>query len=347
MLYYLSHARVFSGGETVMNGGARLKYRHLIRAAIFGIGSLSILYCSVCIYFSNQIIGFTPTNRHRPPVWKQPTKRVTVPIPSPISVTIPVQRAKISAWHIPHPQNAGCGVVFYHGYTGFRAAMLKYVPLMWKRGCHLLLLDARYHGVSGGEVPTWGSLERYDLIAAAKFLGRAHKLPLSRIGLYGESLGASIALQAAAIIPSFAFVIADSPFSDVVTIIKERGVADFGNITNLFADAAIYLAGKRAGFAPWDLSAARDAAKIKSPVLLIHSQTDDFTPYNHSQRIYARLNHKMSRLVITKWNAKHGKSIDKNYEKYEKIVDGFICDYVPTFNTGKNHNVVLSRTIRD
>jgi pimeloyl-ACP methyl ester carboxylesterase len=86
-------------------------------------------------------------------------------------------------------------------------------------GYAVLLPDSRAHGVSEGQFVTYGLLEKFDVVAWANWMKRTgcHKL----YGL-GESLGAPILIQAAAIEPAFAAIVAESPYADLREIAEYR-----------------------------------------------------------------------------------------------------------------------------
>src|SRR5688572_595482 len=73
---------------------------------------------------------------------------------------------ELAAWWIPHP--AGSAVhrtcILLHGYGDSRAGSLAWAPLWRDLGFHLLLLDLRGHGDSGGRFSGGGVWERDDLV---------------------------------------------------------------------------------------------------------------------------------------------------------------------------------------
>ena len=103
---------------------------------------------------------------------------------------------------------------------------------------------------------------------------------------FGISLGAAVALQAAAEDPRIVLVVAVSPFSDLRTVAAERApfFASRGNIAEAFR-----LAEAQAAFRADDVNPAAAAARIHVPVLVIHGADDPETPPAHSERIYRAL----------------------------------------------------------
>ena len=104
--------------------------------------------------------------------------------------------------------------------------------------------------------------------------------------LFGCRLGAWWRSKTAALEPRVRGVIAQSPFSDRRTIVRDRAPGFAGRDRGLLALA---LAGERGGFPPAEVSAAAAAAGIQVPVLLIHGAADNATrpdPRAHPRRLH-------------------------------------------------------------
>ncbi|HLF91112.1 MAG TPA: alpha/beta fold hydrolase, partial [Anaerolineales bacterium] len=80
-----------------------------------------------------------------------------------------------------------------------------------EKGYGVLLFDLRAHARSEGSVSTFGWLEINDLLGAVDFLKQRKEIDANRIGVLGFSLGAQIALRAAAQSPDIRAVWADGP----------------------------------------------------------------------------------------------------------------------------------------
>ena len=100
---------------------------------------------------------------------------------------------QLRAWSL-HPQNrAANAVILLHGMGDNRSGMAGYAELLLKHGYSVLLPDARAHGVSGGELATYGLLERDDIRRWFEWL-ELNQSPPCIFGL-GESMGAAQLLQ--------------------------------------------------------------------------------------------------------------------------------------------------------
>jgi uncharacterized protein len=252
-------------------------------------------------------------------------------LPAPENETIDNGTTHLAAWYFPNPQAAHCAVVLLHGFTSNRAEVLIAAPLFWGRGCDLLAFDLRGHGDSSRGLLTYGVLDKRDELAAVDWLSRRTGLKDGRIGLMGWSYGAATSLQAAAARPDLAFVVADSSFSSLSDIASVQAGKLFGSWAKMFVPGALLISGWRAGFDTAQAAPERAVRGLRTPVLLVHSTTDDFTPYQQSESIYANSDHRHTRLVLTRWGAPHSMSYPTDPAAYTRLVDSFLDTYVPRF----------------
>lgn len=307
-----------------MKGPVERKMSRRQRWILIPLAVLFALYGAVTYYFSSQIVAFSRPSLAEARAEHGETAAAARGLPVPAEVSIPVDGAALSAWLFDQPGPARCGVVLSHGYRSTRYGVLKYAPLVWKRGCDVLAIDARYHGDSTGDHGTFGVYERRDLVAVVDWLAGRLEVPRARVGLIGESMGAAISLQAAALIPDLGFVAADSSFSDLRTILARQGEIRYGGFIDVFLPAAMALAGWRAGADLDDAAPVRHAPRIRAPVFLVHSRDDDFTPWSHSQAIHDAIAHDRKELHTVDWDAAHGASIEVRYGEYERLFHAFL-----------------------
>jgi alpha-beta hydrolase superfamily lysophospholipase len=142
---------------------------------------------------------------------------------------------KLKGWWFHADAKRGT-VVFLHGVADNRGSAVGIADHFMARGFDVVAYDSRAHGESEGEVCTYGFYEKQDL---GRVLDRVATKP---IVVMGTSMGAGVALQAAAEEPRIAAVVAVSSFSDLRTAASERApfFASKGNLAEAFtlADAA-------------------------------------------------------------------------------------------------------------
>ena len=114
---------------------------------------------------------------------------------------------ELAGWWIPS-QN-GAAVILLHGGGGNRTGMLSRAEFLAQAGFGVLLYDQRACGESQGEMRSYGWLDVPDALAAVAFVQSQPGVDAQRVGLMGVSLGAQIAIRAAAQETDIRAVVAD------------------------------------------------------------------------------------------------------------------------------------------
>lgn len=201
------------------------------------------------------------------------------------TVTFASGGERLEGWLVrPRDARDGFGrglVVYLHGIADNRASGLGAARRLRDSGFAVLLFDARAHGRSTGDHCTYGYHERQDVRAAITAANASSAV------LLGHSLGAAVALQAAALDERVVAVVAASPFSDLPSIVRER--ARWFLLPPSYVDAALARAGELGRFPPEEASPVALAPRVRVPVLLLHGAEDRKTPPVHSGRIAAAL----------------------------------------------------------
>ena len=117
----------------------------------------------------------------------------------------------LRGWKVRLRGANGDWVMLFHGVADNRAGVLPYAEMLLRHNYGVVMMDARDHGQSGGSIATYGAEERNDTRAIVAALA-ASEHPHCIFEL-GESMGAGLALQSAAVEPQIAGVVAESPFA--------------------------------------------------------------------------------------------------------------------------------------
>jgi len=197
--------------------------------------------------------------------------------------------AVLKAWYVRPASWNGSSVVLLHGLGDNREGAAGFAPIFLGANYAVLIPDSRAHGQSGGAIATYGILERDDIRRWADWLRQASP---GCVDLFGESMGAAIALQAMEATPNLCAVVAESPFASFREIACDRlsqtagfGLAFSRTIARPSLEAALLYARLRYGV---DLAAAQPQASVarsKVPVLLISDADDSNIAPRHQARI--------------------------------------------------------------
>jgi dipeptidyl aminopeptidase/acylaminoacyl peptidase len=219
-------------------------------------------------------------------------------------------------------------VVMAHGYKNnrlqFNEKTLDMISGLQSKGFNVLTFDFRNSGISGGDKTTIGIYEKDDLLGAiryAKSIGNKH------IVLMGFSMGASTAIHTAAESPDVEALIADSPFDDLDTYLKEN-LSVWSSLPKFPFNDTILLAIKiMANVDTKKVSPKEDIRSIAPrPVMLIHGKDDDAIPIINSEELYKAYTG-INKENITFWavdGAKHVGSYEKDTEEYMRRVYEFL-----------------------
>jgi pimeloyl-ACP methyl ester carboxylesterase len=208
------------------------------------------------------------------------------------SITTP-DAITLRAWIIRPQSSNGDTVILLHGLADNRVGMTGYAQLLLANGFTVLLPDARAHGTSGGQLATYGLLERRDIHQWFDFLA-AQDHPNCIFG-FAESMGAAELLQSLSIEPRFCAVAAESSFSTFREIAYDRMGQPFHlgpwfgrTIFRPVVEFAFLYARWKYGLDMQQVSPEDAVAATRVPVFLIHGQIDSNIPLRHSRRIQAR-----------------------------------------------------------
>jgi len=200
--------------------------------------------------------------------------------------------AALRAWFLRPVQANGSTVILLHGVSDNRLGMFGYGRWLLANHYSVLLPDARAHGLSGGNIATYGLLESDDIHRWADWI-RETERPSCIFG-FGESMGAAQILQALSREPGFCAVVAESPFETF----REVSYARFGQPFHLgpWLGRTFFWPTDEVGFLYVRLKYGLNLASVSPkeavrattvPVLLIHGTSDRNIPSYNSNDIQA------------------------------------------------------------
>jgi uncharacterized protein len=232
----------------------------------------------------------------------------------------------LRGWKVRPPHPNGDWVLLFHGVSDNRVGMLGYAEFLLREGYNVLMMDARAHGASEGTMATYGWLERNDTLAIADALFATEKVHC--FFLLGESMGASIALQSAAVEPRVMGVVGESAFANLREVSFDYAGLRMSPLLGrtLFRPAstmALRAAEKEGQFRADDISPEKAVAARAFPVLLICGLSDHTIPARHTKRVFwAAAGPKEMWLVQ---GAGHSSALGTAPKEFEQKVIGFLA----------------------
>ena len=196
----------------------------------------------------------------------------------------------LRGWKVRAAKPSGNWVLVFHGVADNRVGVVGQSEVLLRAGYNVVMMDARAHGASEGPIATYGWLERTDtkfIVDALESTDHPHHL-----FALGESMGAGIALQSAAIEPRIEGVVAEASFASL-----REAAYDYAGLQRypllgmtLLAPGAwtmVYHGQLLAGFPASEVSPEKAVAARPFPLLLICDAGDTVLPCRHTKRIFA------------------------------------------------------------
>lgn len=188
-------------------------------------------------------------------------------------VRIPVGDDAIHGWYLAG--RGGADVLVFHGYGRDHSRAWRYAQFLNRAGYGVMAVDFRSSRPRNRKPTTLGHHEIADAEAALAWVRGRSEAGSARIGVLGESLGASVGLVLAARHPEIAAVVADCPFATA-----RRGVEDsierWARLPRGFAGLACWSGRSWTGCDPCALNVMAAAESLRGrPLFFVHARRDD------------------------------------------------------------------------
>ena len=189
---------------------------------------------------------------------------------------------KLHCWLIRSDKSAHGTIIYLHGVADCKIDGLQFAKLLHDNNYNVFLYDSRRHGDSDGAYCTYGYYEKYDVVHVIDYLHSRTDIHVGKIGLFGTSMGAAIALQAAAIDPRITAVAAENPFATLRTIFDDYQRRMIKLSFHYLRNMVIVRSELKAHFKASDVSPLDTVKKITIPLLFIYGTKDHLINYQYS-----------------------------------------------------------------
>lgn len=224
----------------------------------------------------------------------------------------------LRGWWIPGSRHET--IVMVHGLSNNRSEPFSKAGYLHQAGYNLLVFDLRGHGQSDGSGTTMGYREPEDVRAA---VAEARTLDPGPIALFGYSLGASVAIEEAAVNSNVSAVVEDSGFSSVGDVFLAR----FTEITRLpavpLAAPVVAYGELDLGTSLWNVDPLAFAARLHKPMLAIVGDADTIVPPAEGLAMFHAAQGPKQLLEVRQ--AGHVQAYDVANHLYEQTVLGFLA----------------------
>ena len=231
--------------------------------------------------------------------------------------------SQLSAWFIP-AQEPKATIIYLHGVADNKMSGLLLAKVWHDHHFNVLIYDSRAHGESGGRYCTYGFHEKFDVQKAIDFLlslGKGKNIFIGKVGIFGTSMGAAIALQAASIEPRISAIVSEASFATLRQITVDYQKRLLRLPWHFLRNISMKRSESIAHFKHRQVSPLSAVSKIHAPIFFIHGIEDHFIKYQYSQELFIAANDPKELWFVA--SAKHSDVHDVGNKDYEMRVVTF------------------------
>lgn len=195
---------------------------------------------------------------------------------------------KLEGWFVKGSLPLKGTVIYLHGVSDNKISGLPLAKLFSDHGYNVFLYDSRRHGESEGSFCTYGYYEKFDLSEAITQLEKLYGEKLGKVGVFGVSMGAAVALQAAGIDSRISAVAAEAPFADLHSISLDYQKHIIKVRWKIIRHLVMARAERIGKFKADEVSPLKALERISAPILFIHGKEDCLIDPQYSTLLYSR-----------------------------------------------------------
>ena len=218
-------------------------------------------------------------------------------------------------------------ILVQHGYKDRLQSMLTLAELLHRHGYQVMLMCVRAHDRSDGDRIFMGQREIPDMETWASIAEAKPGVDREKVGMFGVSMGGSLAIQYTASHHDVKALVADSAFSSLEDTI-DTSVKFFTGLPSFpFGPMIRFWAEREGGFDPRAVDAKKWIANVSPrPVLIMQGGADEVVSASSGQRLFD-----VAREPKEFWfepAVGHGKFLKMMPAEFEQRVVGFFDRYL-------------------
>lgn len=187
-------------------------------------------------------------------------------------------------------------LVVLHGIRAWKESMISKALVLSEGRRRILIPDLRAHGESEGRFTTFGFCEKEDVKALLNHADSVFK-DGGNYGIFGQSLGGAIALQALAEEPRLKYGIIESTFSDLSPTVHDYAEFHLGFEFKALTDFLLYRAEQIADFKADSVKPCISCKNIDVPVLFAHGTDDRRIPLRENRLNFENIPHNKKEFI--------------------------------------------------
>lgn len=213
-------------------------------------------------------------------------------------------------------------IILIHGIGGCKEHFLPLAKDLAKQGIESIVFDGRAHGKSSGQYCTYGYKEKKDITEIVDRIKQ--KKPNLPIGIWGNSLGGAIAIQALEHDKRIEFGIIESTFADLSQVVydyKKRMLKGIG--LRFASNFALKRAGEIGDFNPEKVKPIESVKNIEQPIFIAHGDADENISYIYGKALFENTKSQKKEFTLIKGGGHFG-LFETGGVEYIKKIQAFI-----------------------
>lgn len=196
-------------------------------------------------------------------------------------------------------------IILVHGIGGCKEHFTSLAISLAELGFESWIFDNRAHGKSEGKFSTYGYLEKKDISIIIDEIKKVRQD--AKVGIWGNSLGGAIALQAMEYDKRLNFGVIESTFTDLRQIVYDYQARYFFGIgLKWICDLTLDKASELTDFNPDKVKPLESVKYINQPVLIAHGNADKNISFEYGKALFSNLASKEKEFVAVEGGGHYG-----------------------------------------